>query len=149
MMHGPDHAGWFDGKVHVLPIRVYYEDTDASGIVYHANYLRYCERGRSDSLRLAGISHMIMMQGEEPFAWTVRRISVDYHKPARIDDLIHVHTRYTEMTGVRIIGSQRVMRGTTLLVEVHVEACIITLTGKPRRIPQEFRDKLIPFLCVD
>lgn len=142
----PENAGYFEGKTHVLPIRVYYEDTDASGIVYHANYLRYAERGRSDSLRLAGISHMIMMQGEEPFAWTVRRISLDYHKPARIDDLIHVHTRYTEMTGARIVGFQKVMRGHTVLVDVQVEACIITLAGKPRRIPQEFRDKLIPYL---
>jgi acyl-CoA thioester hydrolase len=148
MMTLPQNAGWFDGTTHVLPVRVYYEDTDASGIVYHANYLRFCERGRSDSLRLAGISHMIMMQGDEPFAWTVRRISLDYHRPARIDDLIHVHTRYTEMTGARITGVQRVMRGKELLVEVQVEACIITLTGKPRRIPQEFRDKLGPYLSV-
>jgi acyl-CoA thioester hydrolase len=135
-----------EGTVHILPIRVYYEDTDASGIVYHANYLRYFERGRSDSLRLAGIQHMIMMQGPDPFAWTVRRITLDYHRPARIDDLIHVYTRYTEMSGARIIGSQRVMRGKELLVEAQVEACIITLTGKPRRIPQDFRDKLAPFL---
>jgi acyl-CoA thioester hydrolase len=144
--HGPDHAGWFDGNAHILPIRVYYEDTDASGIVYHANYLRYCERGRSDFLRLAGIRHLIMMQGDEPFAWTLRRIALDYHRPARIDDLLHVHTRYVEMSGARMTGRQRVMRGKDLLVEAEVEACIITLTGKPRRIPQEFRDKLTPYL---
>jgi acyl-CoA thioester hydrolase len=144
--HGPDHAGWFEGKEHLLPIRVYYEDTDASGIVYHANYLRYCERGRSDFLRLAGIRHLIMMTGDEPFAWTLRRISLEYHRPARIDDLLHVHTCYVELTGARMTGAQRVMRGKDLLVEARVEACIITLTGKPRRIPQDIRDKMTPYL---
>jgi acyl-CoA thioester hydrolase len=80
-MSEPD-MGRFDGKVHILPARVYYEDTDVSGIVYHANYLRFMERGRSEFLRLAGIHHMVMMAGEEPVAWTIRRMEIDYAKPA-------------------------------------------------------------------
>ena len=86
--------GRFDGKTHILPVRVYYEDTDVSGIVYHANYLRFMERGRSEFLRLAGIHHMVMLANDEPIAWTIRRIEVDYAKPARLDDDLEIHTRY-------------------------------------------------------
>lgn len=141
-----EHAGWFEGRMHVLPVRVYYEDTDASGIVYHANYLRYCERGRSDFLRLAGVRHLIMMQGAEPLAWTLRRVALDYHRPARIDDLLHVHTRYTDLSGARMNGAQKVMRGKDLLVEAHIEACVITLAGRPRRIPDDIRAKMTPYM---
>ena len=63
--------GRFEGKTHILPVRVYYEDTDVSGIVYHANYLRFLERGRSEALRILGVHHMVMMSGEEPVAWTI------------------------------------------------------------------------------
>ena len=69
--------GRFVGKTHILPVRVYYEDTDVSGIVYHANYLRYMERGRSEFLRLAGIHHMVMLANDEPLAWTIRRMEID------------------------------------------------------------------------
>ena len=74
----PDVAfsGWFEGRVHVLPVRIYYEDTDTSGIVYHANYLRYCERGRSDFLRMAGVRHLVMLEGETKLVWTLRRIAL-------------------------------------------------------------------------
>ncbi|HAH11390.1 MAG TPA: tol-pal system-associated acyl-CoA thioesterase [Alphaproteobacteria bacterium] len=146
MVHQAEHAGWFDGKMHILPVRVYYEDTDLSGIVYHANYLRYCERGRSDFLRLAGVRHLVMLQGEEPLVWTLRRVTLDYHRPAKIDDLLHVHTRYTELAGARMNGAQKVMRGGELLVEAHIEACVITMSGRPRRIPKEIVEKMTPFL---
>jgi acyl-CoA thioester hydrolase len=142
----PVHAGWFEGLTHVLPVRVYYEDTDASGIVYHANYLRYCERGRSDFLRLAGVRHLIMLTGEDPIAWTLRRVSLEYHRPARIDELLHVRTQYVALTGARMTGRQKVMRDGDLLVEAEVEACVITLSGKPRRIPPDIRGKMTPFL---
>src|ERR1700745_3358887 len=80
--------GSFDGKTHVLPISVYYEDTDLSGMVYHANYLRYMERGRTELFRLSGISKMAGLEEEEPTAWTIRSIQVDYYRPARLDDMI-------------------------------------------------------------
>src|SRR5579884_747167 len=73
--------GHFEGLEHVLPISVYYEDTDLSGVVYHANYLRYMERGRTEFFRLAGISKMAGLEDEEPTAWAIRSISVDYHRP--------------------------------------------------------------------
>ena len=138
--------GRFDGKAHILPVRVYYEDTDVSGIVYHANYLRYMERGRSEFLRLAGIHHMVMMANAEPIAWTIRRMEIDYAKAARLDDDLEVHTRYRTMSGARLTGEQWVKRDGVDLVTAKVEAAIITMTGKPRRIPEDVRVKLQGFL---
>lgn len=138
--------GRFDGKTHILPVRVYYEDTDVSGIVYHANYLRFMERGRSEFLRLAGIHHMVMMSGEEPVAWTIRRLEIDYARPARLDDALEVHTRYRTLSGARLTGEQWVKRDSQDLVTAKIEAALITMTGKPRRIPEDVRVKLGPFL---
>jgi acyl-CoA thioester hydrolase len=138
--------GRFDGKAHILPVRVYYEDTDVSGIVYHANYLRYMERGRSEFLRLAGIHHMVMMANAEPIAWTIRRMEIDYAKAARLDDNLEVYTRYRTMSGARLTGEQWVKRNGVDLVTAKVEAAIITMTGKPRRIPEDVRVKLQGFL---
>ncbi len=95
----PDLAGRIEGKVHVLPIRVYYEDTDFSGAVYHANYLKFCERARSDCLRLLGIHHS-ELQGTAGFV--VRRMVCDFLKPALIDDLLEVETRFGEFGGARM-----------------------------------------------
>jgi acyl-CoA thioester hydrolase len=138
--------GRFDGKAHILPVRVYYEDTDVSGIVYHANYLRYMERGRSEFLRLAGIHHMVMLANAEPIAWTIRRMEIDYAKAARLDDNLEIHTRYRTMSGARLTGEQWVKRNGVDLVIAKVEAAIITMTGKPRRIPEDVRVKLQDFL---
>lgn len=138
--------GRFDGKAHILPVRVYYEDTDVSGIVYHANYLRYMERGRSEFLRLAGIHHMVMLANAEPIAWTIRRMEIDYAKAARLDDNLEVHTRYRTMSGARLTGEQWVKRDGVDLVTAKVEAAIITMSGKPRRIPEDVRVKLQGFL---
>lgn len=144
----PDTAsmGRFDGKFHILPVRVYYEDTDVSGIVYHANYLRYMERGRSEFLRLAGIHHMVMLANAEPIAWTIRRLDIEYSKPARLDDTLEIHTRYRTMSGARLTGEQWVKRDGVELVTAKVEAAIITMTGKPRRIPEDVRERLQDFV---
>lgn len=143
--HAPT-MGRFDGKTHILPVRVYYEDTDVSGIVYHANYLRFMERGRSEALRLAGIHHMVMMSGEEPVAWTIRRLEIDYARPAKLDDALEIHTRYHTLAGARLTGAQWVKRHGVDLVTAKIEAALITMTGKPRRIPEEVRMKLLPYL---
>ena len=138
--------GRFDGKTHILPARVYYEDTDVSGIVYHANYLRMMERGRSEFLRLVGIHHMVMMAGEEPVAWTIRRMEIDYAKPARLDDALEIYTRYRTLTGARLTGDQTVRRKSEILVTAKIEAALITMTGKPRRIPEDVKTKLAAYL---
>jgi acyl-CoA thioester hydrolase len=137
--------GHFDGKVHVLPLRVYYEDTDLSGVVYHANYLRFMERGRTEFFRCAGV-WLARLEGEEPVAWTLRRAELEYHRPARIDDPIEVHTIFAGSSGARMTADQKIMSNGALLVRGRVEACIITLSGKPRRIPREVHEKLLPFL---
>ncbi len=139
--------GRFEGKTHILPIRVYYEDTDLSGLVYHANYLRYMERGRSEFFRAAGITRLAQLDDPEPTAWTLRKVSLEYFRPARIDDLIQVHTRCVALSGARMTAEQCVQKGDEILTKGQVEACIITLSGKPRRIPPEMREKLLPFLC--
>ena len=149
MMNKLQGLGTFEGKEHVLPISVYSDDTDLSGVVYHANYLRYMERGRTEFFRLAGISKMAGLEDEEPTAWAIRSIAVDYHRPARLDDIIHVRTRLTGLSGARMRALQRVVCGETLLVEGRIEACITTLTGKPRRLPKMVADTLAPFLSPD
>jgi acyl-CoA thioester hydrolase len=142
------YSGWFDGKTHVLPVRVYYEDTDVSGLVYHANYLRYMERGRSDFLRLAGVHHMVMLKDAEPLAWTLRSIRIDFMRPARLDDALEVHTRYVEMGGARLVAGQSVKKGGIELVSARVEACVITMDGRLRRIPEDIRKRLVTFMAA-
>jgi len=138
--------GRFEGKVHILPLRIYYEDTDLSGVVYHANYLRFMERGRSEYFRCAGITRLAMLEDEEPTAWTLRKVNLEYFRPARVDDLIEVHTACTALSGARMTADQRIYAGGELLVHGAVEACIITLAGRPRRIPEEMRAKLAPLV---
>jgi acyl-CoA thioester hydrolase len=138
--------GYFDGKTHILPLRIYYEDTDLSGVVYHANYLRFMERGRTEFFRLAGITRMADLESPEPTAWAIRSVDLKFHSPGRVDDTLHVHTICTRIGGARMNAWQRIYAHETLLVDARIEACIITLTGRPRRIPREVRDLLAPFL---
>ena len=138
--------GHFDGKTHVLPLRVYYEDTDLSGVVYHANYLRYMERARTEFFRLAGVTRMADLDGEEPTAWAIREVRASYHRPARVDDVLSIRTELVAISGARIKALQKIYAGEILLVEGRIEACIITLMGRPRRLPQSLRDLLTPFL---
>jgi acyl-CoA thioester hydrolase len=139
--------GYFDGKVHVLPLRIYYEDTDLSGVVYHANYLKYMERARTEFFRLAGVTQMADLESPEPTAWAIRGVELKFMRPGRVDDTLSVKTICTGISGARMTATQRVYCGDMLLVEGRIEACIITLTGRPRRIPQHVRDLLSPFLC--
>jgi len=138
--------GHFDGKVHVLPIRVYYEDTDLSGVVYHANYLRFMERARTEFFRLAGVTKMADLESEEPTAWAIREVKASYLRPARVDDTLTVRTMLVAISGARIEAVQKIYAGDNLLMDGWIQACIITLTGRPRRLPQSLRDLLTPFL---
>ena len=130
----PDLAGRIESGVHVLPIRVYYEDTDFSGAVYHANYLKFCERARSDCLRLLGIHHS-ELHGTASFV--VRRMACDFLKPALIDNLLEVQTRFVELAGARMELSQRVMRAHEKLFEGQVTVALVDENGKPKRLPPE------------
>jgi len=139
--------GHFNGKVFILPIRIYYADTDLSGVVYHANYLQYMERARSEYFRAVGITKLADLEAEEPTAWALRKVELEYLRPARVDDLIEVHTVIAKMTGARLEAHQNMYCNDELLVRGKVLACMVTLSGKPRRIPQFVRDKLQPMLC--
>lgn len=140
-----DALGRFEGKMHILPIRIYYEDTDLSGVVYHANYLRYMERGRTEFFRAVGIK-LAGLEDAEPTAWTLRKVQLEYFRPARLEDQLEVRTTCASLSGARMVADQKIYANDVLLTHGTVEACIITLSGKPRRIPQEVRDKLAPFL---
>jgi acyl-CoA thioester hydrolase len=139
-------AGRFEGRLHLLPVRIYYEDTDFTGLVYHANYVRYFERGRSDFLRLAGISHSALLEGTEPLGFAVNKLALEFIKPARIDDALLVQTAFETTKGPRIFISQELTRGQDILVKAQVEVCCISLTGRPRKPPAMLLERLKPFL---
>lgn len=139
--------GGFDGITHVLPISVYYEDTDLSGVVYHANYLRYMERGRTEFFRFLGVARAAL-DINEPSAWALTNIAVQYRRPARLDDQLVVRSTLTGLSGARLNVWHQVMCGDVLLVEGRVEACMITLKGRPLRIPQKIAQTLAPFVAA-
>lgn len=139
-------AGRFEGRTHILPARIYYEDTDFTGVVYHANYLRFFERGRSDFLRLAGVDHTAMLAGPEPLGFAVNKITLEFRRPARIDDALKVISHFDTVQGPRIFVSQRIEKDGELLVSAALEVCCINLTGRPRKPPHLLLERLKPFL---
>ena len=140
-------AGRFEGREHRLPIRVYYEDTDFTGLVYHGNYVRYFERGRSDALRLMGIGHAELLDGDQPMAFVVTRMQLDFLKPARVDEELLVRTRSEAIKGPRLLISQGITRGGDDLCRAAVEVVCIHLDGRPRRPTAALRDKVGPWLA--
>jgi acyl-CoA thioester hydrolase len=137
----PDLAGRIEGGRHVLPVRVYFEDTDFSGLVYHASYLRWCERGRSDFLRLLGLSHgdLIAPESGEPAAFAARRLEIDYFRPARIDEVLEVATECAEVGGAHIVVAQEVRRAGMCLCRLSVKIVLVSQSGKPTRLPAATR----------
>jgi acyl-CoA thioester hydrolase len=127
---------------HVMSVRVYYEDTDFSGIVYHANYLRFMERGRTNYLRLLGADHRALFEealAEAPgFAFVVRSMQIEFLKPARMDDILEVTTAPEEVRGASITLHQRIMRGEELLIEAQVRVAFVS-DGRARPIPKALR----------
>ena len=142
----PPTAGEFVGREHRLPVRIYYEDTDFTGVVYHANYLRYLERGRSDFLRLAGVSHSDLLERADPAAFVVTRMEIDWKKPARIDDALVVRTTYDVARGPRLAIRQTITRGDEVLVEAVIQTACITPGGRPRKPPEGLHEILKPYL---
>lgn len=120
-----------------LEIRVYYEDTDFSGLVYHANYLKYFERGRTEGLRQCGFTNSDLMAREEPLVFAVRKMDLDYHLAARMDDLLTITTTVTEVKGARMIFDQKAERDGVLIASAQVIVACLTPEGRPRRIPQD------------
>ena len=131
---------------HRLLARVYYADTDFSGVVYHARYLEFLERGRSDYLRLAGVRHTELADGlrGEKIVWVVRRMEIDFLKPARMDDVLTIDTRTERISGARIFMAQEIRRGDEALIAARVEAAIVGESGRPRRFPSEWISAFMP-----
>lgn len=143
----PDLAGRIardaSGRFHVLPARVYFEDTDFSGLVYHANYLKWCERGRSDFLRLLGNDHQGLIDGtdgREPAAFVVRRMTLEFLKPARIDEILEVQTRVRKIGAADLLLDQGVHRDGVKLFAAEVQVVLVSVSGKPQRLSKRLRD---------
>jgi acyl-CoA thioester hydrolase len=135
-----------DGEIrngrHVMSVRVYYEDTDFSGVVYHASYLRFMERGRTNYLRLIGADHRALFEQAEKeapgFSFVVRHISIDFRKPAFMDDVLDIVTTPEEVKGASVTLNQKVVRGVDLLVEAHVQVAFVS-GGRAKPIPKPLR----------
>ncbi len=135
-----DLAGRLTASGHELTQRVYFEDTDFSGLVYHARYLHFFERGRSDYLRLLGVHHNELAADGLVFA--VRTMALDFRKPARIDDILTIATEPEVTGGARIRLRQTIRRDETVLVTAGVEVALINARGKPQRMPLAVRAAL-------
>ncbi len=131
-----------NGQRHVLPVRVYFEDTDAGGIVYHASYIRFAERGRTDLLRLLGTDARAMIDGsdsKEPAAFVVRRMNIDFFRPGRMDDLLMVETRVLELGGASVTLRQSILKDDKRLFEADVTVVLVSMSGKPLRLSERVR----------
>ena len=137
--------GTFEGRTHFYPVHIFYEDTDFSGVVYHANYLKFLERARSSFLNLLDITHANLWE-EHQMAFTIRKISIEYKSPAKVDDHLVIHTTYDHLEGARLLISQSCYREKTLIVKADIEAACITASGKPVRSPDFLKNELSPYL---
>jgi acyl-CoA thioester hydrolase len=145
-VRGTSPSGWFDGGAHVFPIRVYYEDTDAAGIVYYANYLRFAERARTELMRWLGTEHGPLLEGAG-VAFAVRSCNADYLLPARLDDALVVRTQIREVRGASMSADQMVARcepagGETELVRMQIRLACMDGNLRPARLPGDVRDAL-------
>ena len=147
-------SGWTGGSggaapsgadsVHVFPVRVYYEDTDASGIVYHANHLRYAERARTEMLRLLGHGQRGLFD-RLGLAFSVRHCEIEYLAPARLDDTLEVHTSLLRVNGASLRLQQSIRRDDTELARLHLRIACVNRDGRPARLPDDIRSAFEPF----
>jgi acyl-CoA thioester hydrolase len=134
------------GLVHRFDLRVYYEDTDAAGIVYHSNYLNFAERARTEMLRGLGFGQQVMRQ-RDGVGFAVRRLQVEYLRPARLDDRLTVESRFCGCGGATLDMAQRVLCDEHILATLEVFLACIGRDGRPRRLPPELRRALLPNFC--
>lgn len=142
--------GRFEDGAHFLPVRVYYEDTDFSGSVYHSNYLKFFERGRSEFLRLAGVGHTMLLRRPDPCAFAVTKLTVNYLRAATIDDALVVRTCFAAIKGARILIEQELLRADLAICKASVEIVCINQgqsgAGSARRPPKEVIGALSGYL---
>jgi acyl-CoA thioester hydrolase len=127
---------------HVLTQRVYYEDTDFSGVVYHARYLHFMERGRTDFLRCLGVEQAKLHAAEgEGMAFVVHRMEIDFKSSARMDDVLTIVTRSEKAAGAKLVLAQEIRVGERLVVAARVTIAVVNRTGRPRRLPADLAEK--------
>ena len=141
-------SGVVENGVHRFPVRVYFEDTDLSGIVYHANYLRFMERARSDLLRVVGIDQRGAFESGEG-VYAVADVQLKYLRPAKLDDDLLIETRCLALGGASVSMGQRIFRGEELLVDAQVRAGFLTPGGRPRRQPAAWMTAFAALLPAD
>jgi acyl-CoA thioester hydrolase len=124
--------------MHVFPCRVYYEDTDAGGVVYYANYLKFAERARSELLREMGSDNTKLLN-DHGVMFAVRDCTVSYREPARLDDALHIYTRILRIGGASFSAEQRVERSGRLLADMTVRLACLDIQGRPARLPEQLR----------
>ncbi|HXV73578.1 MAG TPA: tol-pal system-associated acyl-CoA thioesterase [Sphingomonadales bacterium] len=130
-------AGELAGKRHRMAMRVYWEDTDAGGIVYHANYLKYMERARTDFLRLLGIEQTeLMADPATSIKFAVKSLDIDYHQPARLDDALVIETEVRELKAASIVMAQAIRRGETPIADARFRVAVLNAKGAPTRLPK-------------
>ena len=134
-------GGRMDGVRHVLTLRIYYEDTDFSGAVYHASYLRFLERARTEILRAIGFDHRHLYETKRE-GFVVRRMTIDYLKPARMDDVVAVVTSAESVKAASLVLRQTVVRDGETLVTAHAQ-CAYLRDGRPARMPERMRREMM------
>jgi acyl-CoA thioester hydrolase len=126
---------------HAIPIRVYYEDTDAGGIVYYANYMKFCERGRTEYLRFCGFEHK-SLKAEKGMIFVVRRLEAEYYAPSHLDDELTVRTSVGEVKNASFAMTQEILRGEAVVFEMTVWLVCINLEGRPVGMPADMKKAL-------
>ena len=137
-------SGRIEGQRHIFPIRIYHEDTDATGVVYHAGYLRFAERARTEMLRLAGIN-LSRMLDDHGLVFLVRDCAVDYLAPARLDDLVEVRSRLAKLAGAALTAEQVIGRDGSELARLNVRVVCVDSGGRAARIPDTLCEALEPY----
>lgn len=130
-------SGKLSTEGHALVQRVYYEDTDFSGAVYHARYLHFMERARTDYLRCLGVEQSSLFEDDEGLAFVVHRMEIDFRSPARMDDILTIRTRTEKAGGAKMILHQFVERDETTLAAARVIIAVVNREGRPRRLPDQ------------
>ena len=133
--------GRMAGKVFIFPLRVYYEDTDAAGIVYYANYLKFIERARTEMMRAAGIEHSAMREADGVM-FIVKRCTLDFRRPARLDDMLEIHTRIVVLKRASLEAEQTVLKDGETLLHAELRLACINQDGAPARFPPDLRSAL-------
>lgn len=133
-------------NIHHLNVQIHYEDTDFSGVVYHANYLKFAERGRSNFLKLCNITHTDLLALDPSLAFVIGHMEMDFLLPARIEDVLLVETAFTELRGARMRAEQRISVDGKPVWQAYADAACVDLQGRPRRLPSFAVDRLTPHL---